>query len=139
MKIRYSKKRLYSSVILGGVFATFGVLQLLNKPETPWLYYLQLFFGLFAVGSYFYERHFQYLNIEDETLTKKTLRRKTIPLNGVTKIQSFPGRIKLYTSEEKISINTELIADDSLNDLFRILGALEFENNPFIGYSPKPS
>ncbi|MGB7786908.1 MAG: hypothetical protein WBL27_12465 [Salinimicrobium sp.] len=72
-------------------------------------------------------------------MTKNRLRRKSLQLEKITKIQSFPGKIKLFTSEEKLSINTELIADDSRNDLLKVLGALEVENNPFIGYSSKTS
>lgn len=139
MKIRYSKKRLLSSLLLGGMFAAFGLLRLLDTSENSWLYYLQLFFGLFALGSYFYERYFQYLSIDGAVLTKNRLRRKSLQLEKITKIQSFPGKIKLFTSEEKLSINTELIADDSRNDLLKVLGALEVENNPFIGYSSKTS
>jgi hypothetical protein len=139
MKIKYSKKRLYSSLILGGTFAAFGLLQLLNNPDTPWIYYLQLFFGLFTVGAYFYENYFQYLTIEKGILTKNSLRKRCLQLNDINKIQSFPGKIKLFTSEEKLSINTELIAEDSRNDLLKVLGSLEVENNPFPGYSAKTS
>ena len=139
VKIRYTKKRLFSSLILGGMFAAFGLLRLLEEPENSWLYYLQLLFGLFAVGAYFYERHFQYLLIENGILTKNSIRRKSLQLDKITRIHSLPGRIKLFTSEEKLSINTELIEDDSRNDLLKVLGSLEVEHNPFIGYSPKTS
>ncbi|GAB2770811.1 hypothetical protein [Salinimicrobium soli] len=139
MKIKYSKKRLYSHLFLGGMFAVLGFLQLLGQPNTPWIDYLQVFCGLFAVGAYFYESHFQYLNIDNGILTKNTLRKKSLQLDKIERIQSFPGKIKLFTSEEKLSINTELIDDDSRKDLLISLGSLEIENNPFIGYSPKTS
>lgn len=139
MKINYSKRRLYSSLILGGMFAAFGFLRLMDESDNSWLYYLQLFFGLIGVAAYFYESHFQYLLIENETLTKNNIRRKSIQLDRITKIQSFPGKIQLFTSEEKLVINTELIAAESQKDLLKILAPLQIENNPFIGYSQKPS
>ena len=139
MKIKYSKKRLYSNLFLGGMFAVLGFLQLLGQPDTPWIYYLQVFFGFFAVGAYFYESHFQYLNIDNGILTKNTLRRKSLQLDKLERIQSFPGKIKLFTSEDKLSINTELIEEHSMKDLLKILGSMEIENNPFIGHSPKTS
>lgn len=135
MTIRYSKKRLFSSLILGGMFAAFGLLRLVDQSDNSWLYYLQLFFGLFAVGAYFYESHFQYLIVENGTLTKNTIRRKSLQLDKINKIHSFPGKITVFTSEEKLSINTELIDKDSRNDLLKVIGSLEVENNPFIGYS----
>ena len=138
MKIRYSKKRLYSSLILGGMFAVFGFLRLIDESDNSWLSYLQLFLGLFGVAAYFYERHFQYLLIENGTLIKNNIRRKSLQLTEINRIQSFPGKIKLFTSKEKFSINTEIIAEDSRNDLLRVFGSLEVEKNPFIG-SQKPS
>lgn len=139
MKIRYSKKRLYSGFFLGGLFALFALLRLIDDPKNQWLYFLQLFLGLFGVAASLYERHFQYLLIENGFLTKNTLRRKSFQLEKIERIQSFPGKIKLFTSEERLSINTALIEDDSRNDLLRVLGSLEIDNNPFIGYSPKTS
>jgi hypothetical protein len=139
MKIRYSKKRLFSSLILGGMFTALSLLGIFNQPENPWISYLQLFLGLFVIGAYFYENHFQYLSIESGLVTKNSFKRKSLQLDKISKIQSFPGKIKLFTSEEKLCINTELIADDSRNDLLKVLGTLEVENNPFIGYSTETS
>ena len=137
MQIKYSKKRLFSGFFLGGLFALFALLRLIDDPENPWLYFLQLLLGLFVVAASLYERHYQYLQIVNGVLTKNSFRRKSIPLEEVIRIESLPGKIKLFTSEEKLSINTELIAEDSRNDLLGILGSLEVEHNPFIGYSTK--
>ncbi|MGB7842142.1 MAG: hypothetical protein WBL21_05085 [Salinimicrobium sp.] len=121
------------------MFAVLAFLRLLNHPDNPWIYYLQLFLGLFILGVYLYKKRFQFLSIDNGILTKNNLRRNSVVLNDIIKIQSFPGKIKLFTSEEKLSINTELIEDESRTDFLKVLGALKVENNPFIGYSPKTS
>ena len=141
MKIRYTKKRLLFNGLLGGVFVLTSLLQLQRKSGLSHylIYGLQLLLGLVMVASYFYERKFQYLVIEHGKLTKNRFISKSLQLSEVNRIQSFPGKIKLFTSEEQLSINTELIEDNSWNDLLKILGSLEVENNPFMGYSTKTS
>lgn len=141
MKIRYSKKRFLFNSLLGGVFVVGSLLQLQRKTELSHylIYGTQLLLGLVMVASYFYERKFQYLIIENGKLTRNRFLHKSLQLDRITKIQSFPGKIKIFTSEEKMSINTELIAEDSRNDLLKVLGSLNLENNPFIGYSAKTS
>lgn len=139
MRIKYSKKRLYSSFFLGGIFALLALMRLVENPEHPWLYYIQLFLGLLGVGAYFYENHFQYLIIYNGILTKNTLKRKAIQLNKITRIKSFAREIKLFTSEEKLSINTQLIDNNSNIDLLKVLGSLEVKDNPFTSYSTKTS
>ncbi len=141
MKIRYTKKRLLFNGLLGSVFVVGGLLQLQKKTDLSHylIYGIQFLLGLVMVASYFYERKFQYLIIENGKLIKNRFFSKYIQLDEITKIQSFPGKIKLFTSEEKLSINTELIEDDSRNDLLKVLGSLEVENNPFISYSAKTS
>ena len=141
MKIRYTKKRLFFNGLLGSVFVVGGLLQLQRKTELSdyLMYGTQFLLGLLMVASYFYERKYQYLIIKNGKLTKNRFLTKSLQLNKVTKIQSFPGKIKLFTSEEKLNINTGLIDDESMNGLLKVLGSLEVGNNPFIGYSTKTS
>lgn len=137
MKIKYSNTRLFSSLLLGSLFSIWGGLKFFEE-AAGYFNYFQLILGLMMVGNFFFERHYQYLQIVDGLLTKNSFRRKSIQLKNVCQIQSYPGKIKLFTSEEKnLSINTGLISDNSRHDLLVILGALEVENNPFIGYSRK--
>ena len=142
MKIRYSKRQFLFNGLLGGTFLITGLLQLYRKTEIYQylIYGAQILLGLLMVVSYFYEKKLQYITIEKGTLTRnRFFFSRSLQLNKISKVQSFPGKIKLFTSEEKITINTELIEDESRNDLLRVLGSLEVENNPFIGYSTKTS
>lgn len=99
--------------------------------------YFQLVLGGLMIVTYFHQKKFQYLTIENGLLIKNSLKRKTIQLDKIEQIQSIPGRIKIFTSEKSLSINTSILDEDSLKDLYQILGSLELEQqeNPFIGWS----
>lgn len=136
MKIRYSRKRLYSNLLLGSLFGLFSFLKIIEG-SANYFNYFQLVLGMVIVGSYFFERYYHYICFENGMLTKNSLRSNTIKIKDVVKIRSFPGKIKLFTSEKKLVINTGVIDEDSKKDLYLILGSLELgpEENPFIGYA----
>lgn len=140
MKIKYSRKRLYSNLVLGGLFAVLGSLKAFEGTASYFTYF-QLVLGFLMVITFFFQKKHQYLNIENGFLTKYGLRRKTIQLDEIEQLQSFPGRIKVYTSKKSLSINTSIIEEDSSHDLYRVLGSLKLESqeNPFLGWSPAES
>ncbi len=138
MQIRYSKNRIFLNGALGATFAIFGALKAFEGTAGI-IHYVQLILGILMVVSFFLDRKYGYLNIQDGILTKYWFGKKTIPLDRINQIQSRPGNIKLVTPEKNLSINTELIAEESRQDLLRCLGSLGIENNPFIGYSSTPS
>jgi hypothetical protein len=90
------------------------------------------------VLSFFLERKFGYLSIEDGILKKYFFIKRVIEIDKITNIQSLPGRIKLATPEKTLSINTSIIDKESIKDLYRVLGSLQLESqeNPFTGWSP---
>ena len=136
MKIRHSKKRILSNLLLGALFILGAVVKI-TEPTATYFAFFQLILGLLMIGSFFFEQHHQYLKIQGELLVKNAIRRKTIPLDEVVQISSLPGRIKIFTEKEKLSINTMIIDQDSLNNLYPILGSLDLDpaHNPFSGYS----
>ncbi|NJW51299.1 hypothetical protein [Salinimicrobium oceani] len=136
MKIRYSKSRIFLNGALGATFAIFGALKVFEG-TADYFHYVQLLLGVLMVFSFFFERKFGYLTIEDGILTKYSLRKKSISLTSIHQIQSLPGRIKLVTAGTNLSINTSVIDKESINDLYPILGSLELKshNNPFSGWS----
>lgn len=136
MRIRYSKNRIFLNGALGATFAIFGALKAFEG-TAGFIHYVQLLLGIIMVISFFLERKFQYLKIEDGRLTKYSLRKKTITVDRITRIQSLPGKIKIATPEKNLTINTSVIDKESIKDLYRVLGSLELETqeNPFIGWS----
>ncbi|WZL89192.1 hypothetical protein VS868_00150 [Salinimicrobium sp. 3283s] len=137
MKIAYSKRRLYSNLVLGGLFVILGGLKIYEGTASYFTFF-QLLLGILLIGAFFFQKKHQYLSIQKGLLTKNSLRKQSIELDEIEQVQSFPGRIKLFTSEEKLSINTEVIENDSLHKLLSTLGSLEVEQNPFVGYATKP-
>lgn len=136
MKIKYSKTRLFSNLLLGSLFTIMGGLKLIEGAANNFNYF-QLILGFVMMGSFFFEKHHQYLKIENGILTKNNFRRKSLKLKEVVQIKSFPGKIKLFSSEESLSIKTGIIDEDSIKNLYPVLGSLELDpqENPFIGYS----
>ena len=136
MKIRYSKSRVFLNGTLGATFAIFGALKAFEG-TADFVHYVQLILGLLMVLSFFIERKFGYLHIQDGILTKYSLRKKSISLANINQIQSLPGRIKLATAGTNLSINTSVIDKESIKDLYKVLGSLELpaQENPFTGWS----
>ena len=136
MKIKYSKSRIFLNGALGATFAISGALKV-YEGTAEFFHYIQLILGSLMVASFFLERKLGYLRINDGVLRKYWLGKKSLQLNKIIRIQSFPGNIKIFTSEEKLSINTELIAKHSRIDLLRVLGSLDVENNPSLATPQK--
>ena len=136
MKIKYSKNRIFLNGALGATFAVFGTLKAFEG-TAGLIHYVQLIFGILMVVSFFLERKFGYLSIENGILRKYFFSWTTIDLDKITQIQSHPGRIKLITPEKNLSLNTSVIDKKSINDLYRVLGSLDLEQqkNPFTGWS----
>ena len=140
MKIRFSKRRLFSNLVLGILFSIMSSLRIFEGTASYFTYF-QLLLGLLMIGTYFFEMKYQYLSIKNDVLTKNNLIKKTVQLDKIEQVQTFPGRIKLASSEKNLSINTSIIDKESINDLYRVLGSLELEpqKNPFTGWSKAES
>ena len=136
MKIKYSKSRGFLNGALGATFAISGILKV-YEGTAEFFHYIQLVLGLLMVASFFLERKLQYLVIGNGRLTKNFFIRKTIQLDEIKSIKTLPGRIKLATPDKKLGINTSVIDEESIKDLYRVLGSLELEskNNPFTGWT----
>ncbi|MCY2686886.1 hypothetical protein [Salinimicrobium sp. TH3] len=136
MKIKCSKKRSSFNLFLGVPFVIFGTLKA-YEGTADFVHYIQIILGVLMVISFFIERKFGYLSIEDGMLTKYSFSCTTIDLDKITNIQSRPGRIKLITSKKNLSINPSVIDKDSIKNLYRVLGSLQLESqkNPFTGWS----
>lgn len=136
MKIKYSKNRIFLNGALGATFAIFGALKAFEG-TAGFIHYIQLILGILMVVSFFLERKYGYLNIEDGMLTKYWFGKKTIPLERINQIHSRPGNIKLVSPEKNLSINTSVIDKESIQELYIVLGNLDLEpqQNPFTGWS----
>lgn len=125
---------------MGATFAIFGALKAFEG-TADYFHYVQLILGLLMVGSFFTERKFGYLKIENGILTKYSVRKRSISLSKIKGIRSLPRRIQIATPEKNFNINVSVIDKESLKDLYKTLGSLELESqqNPFTGWSPASS
>jgi len=135
MKIKFKKKRLLANLIFGIVWIGLGTLSVVTNDEIHWTDYGYLVIGILYVGHYLFDLTNQYLTIENGTIRKNGLYGfgKEIILNEINWIKKFAGDYTLKTENQELKINTELIEENSLEELNRILGKLNLpaEKTPF--------
>ena len=135
MKIKFKKKRLRVNLILGIVWIILGTLSIVTDDKIRWTDYGYLVIGILYVGHYLYDLKNQYLTIENGTIRKNGLYGywKKINLNEINWIKKFAGDYTLKTEKKELKINTELIDENSLTELNKILAELNLpsEKTPF--------
>jgi hypothetical protein len=134
MKIKFNKKRIAYNLIFSIVFIVLGLYNIFSE------YIKWNKSGAFVIGSlYFVTTIFeiitQYIVINNGTLRKYSLWafHKDIELQNIIEIKSVADYYILFTETTKLKIQVELIADDSLEDLKRILSELNLpsDKTPF--------
>ena len=140
MKIKYSKKPLYSNLVLGALFSLMGILKI-SEGSADTLNYFQLILGLFMTGLFLFESYHQYLKIENGMLIKYSFRRKSLKLSEVEKIKKFAGDYILYSTGKKVKINSELVKKNQKAELENLLRSLDIpiEETPTKKYNYKQS
>jgi hypothetical protein len=135
MKIKFKKKKLLLELIAGLVWIALGVINIIEMEHIHWSKYGYFVFGLIYLSLFLYNFTNQYLTIENGTLQKNGLFsfRKKINLNDIIEIKTVAGDYTLLTDTTKLKIQVELIADDSLLELNRILSELDLptDKTPF--------
>jgi len=135
MKIRFKKKRLYMSAILGIFWTGLGIFNLIEDENLRWSDYIYLLVGILYIGHFIFDYMNQYLIVESGTIRKNPLYgyRKKINLNEINLIKKFAGDYTLNTNTQKLKINTELIEQKSLDELNNILQKLNLppDKTPF--------
>jgi len=133
MKIRYSKKRLRANLFLGLICLTLGILKWIFDDYGNWTD--SFFFGmaLLYLGQYFYEWRNQYLHITKEQIVVNYPFGRKVKLSEIYSIKKFAGDYILKTGKKDLTINTQIIDKDSLNDLNEILATLNLppDKTPF--------
>jgi len=89
MKIRFKKKRLYMSAILGIVWTGFGIYNILEDENLRWSDYIYLLVGILYIGHYLFDLINQYLIVENGTIRKNLLYgySKKINLNEINLLE----------------------------------------------------
>jgi hypothetical protein len=124
-KIRYSKKRLKSNLILGIFFISLGIiLVLLSFVTGEWksislnsIGIGQIGAGIFMFIIYYFENQKQYLTLKNGKLIKNTLIPKKIKLSKIKSIREFAGDLKFIMEKNEFVIDTQIIEPNSLAEL----------------------
>lgn len=135
MKIKYSRQRLKSHYKLGFYFILTGTIMTIVFTLYDGLNEVQLDSagvgliggGIFSFAVYYFENKKQYLTIKNGFLIKNSLFPKKVCLKEIQQIKKFAGDYTLKTNKTDLTINTQIIDENSLLDLNRELENLNLK------------
>ncbi|MBZ9631305.1 hypothetical protein LB465_10990 [Salegentibacter sp. LM13S] len=127
MTIHYQKKRLEYKLLYGIVSVSFGTISFIIGSE-PLFIYPWLILGFLEIGTWYYERKYHYLQINNNILTKNSLFPKSIDLTELNAIRKYRSTFVLESQEQNIKIHKDLIATDSLNQLTDLLNEIPLQS-----------
>lgn len=116
MKIKYKEKILKFNLFYGMLMIVIGILWVAND-SSSFKNYLWIIVGALQTGSYFYDKKFQYLSIENNKLTRHFLIPRSIEIEKIKKIWRFRNSYKIETDKKSLRISKNLIEEDSLFQL----------------------
>ena len=133
MKIRYIKKRQYFNLFYGLAWGALGIVKLFSNTSFDGLDYVWLTMAGLSMVLFLYDYKNQYLTIVDGMIYRIPVVGKKIKLKDIVQIKKFAGDYILKTNNKELTINTQLIDKESLNDLNAMLAQLDLppEKTPF--------
>lgn len=135
MKIKYKKSKLLFELLPGLFWTTIGIINLIEMEHIRWFKFGYIIIGMAYFGTFIFNASQQYLTIENETIQINSIVsfRNKINLKDIIEIKTFAGDYTLITQTTELKIQVELIADDSLVELKRILSELNLpeDKTPF--------
>lgn len=122
-KINYPKSRIKNNFGYGIVMIAVGFFAVYIN-STSVFSYLWILMGALQLGTSMYQKKHQYLTIDENKLIKHSLIPKTIELSEIKKVRKFVNSYKIETSDRTLRIEKNLIENDSLYRLNKILDNL---------------
>lgn len=134
MKIKFNKKRIVYNLIFSIVFIVLGLYNIFSE-YIKWNKSSALIIGSLCLVTTIFEIITHYIVIKNGTLRKYSFWafHKDIELQNIIEIKSVADDYIVFTETTKLKIQVELIADDSLEELKRILSELDLpaDKTPF--------
>jgi hypothetical protein len=127
MKIRYKKKRLKFYLIMTILWLIFVVFNLISNDFGEWTAYTWLGISVMYIAIYSFDYFNQYLTIQNNVIKENHLFGKKINLNEIKRIKKFAGDYILQTEKTELTINTQIIDQNSLTELNAELEKLNVE------------
>ncbi|MGV4413450.1 hypothetical protein [Chryseobacterium sp. T1] len=124
MKVAYSKKRLYTNLILGIFWIVLSIAYYMSIKQFRWNAYLTLAGGLAYIILYILESRKNYFEITDNTLKINSIPAKEIKLDDIKAVNYYAGDFTFITSDKKLKIVQNQINKDQLSefqDFFKTL------------------
>jgi hypothetical protein len=127
MRIKFNKKRIAYNLIFSSIYVAVGLYRIVANEHINWIKSGFFVIGILYLISALFEIITQYIVISNGTLRKYSFWafHKDIELQNIIEIKSVKDDYILFTETTKLKIQVELIADDSLEDLKRILSELD--------------
>ncbi|MDC6350979.1 hypothetical protein PP178_05400 [Zeaxanthinibacter sp. PT1] len=126
MKVSYKQKHLRNYLLLGILFLLLGSWRMLHGFDQL-LGYLWLSLALISLSQYYYSRKKAYLTIKQGYLYKNLLFSRKLLLSDIKCIRKFAGDYILMTEKAQLTIDTQIIDKDSLEELECVLAQLDLE------------
>lgn len=127
MKIAYTKKQLTVSLVLGIVWLVLALLNMEYYGGNHWTAYGNLVISLLYLSMYGFQKKKTYLTIDNDLLKVNGLFGKKVYLKNIKQIKKFAGDYIIKTDKKELTINTQLIAPNSLESLNAKLEELDVE------------
>lgn len=127
IKIPYKTKQVRINLILGILWILNGVVQIYLSERNSWPEYFWLFFGVFYLTIYFYQKKRKYISIENGVVKQNWPFGKSIKLSEIKIIRHFSGDFILKSDKKKLTIHINFIDEESLIHLKEVLKSLDVE------------
>ena len=128
MIIYFKKKRLNFRLFNGIASLVMGLISLLSDFQFFFVYAWPIL-GLLEIGTWYYQNKFQYLQIENNVLTKNSLFPKSIELSKITAIRKYRNSFLIESKEQNIKIYKDVISTDSLYQLTDLLNEIQVNHS----------
>jgi len=129
MKIKYKPKHLNVNLIFGLFWLLWFFIGVFGKEEPNWTDYGWIVISLMYLGMYFYQKNYNYLTIENGFIKQNWPFGKKMNLNEIKRIRHFAGDYILKSENKELTINIQLIDEESLLELKTELKKLNAEWN----------
>ena len=129
MKIQYKKRQLNFNLIYGILWFVYCFVKLFFDDKLHWIDYSWIIISLTFIGTYFYQKKYKYVSIENGILTVNEPFGKKLNLTEIKRIKKFAGDYIIKTDKKELTINTQIIEPNSLAELNAELEKLNVEWN----------
>lgn len=126
MTIYYRKRRLKLQLYFGVLSVFIGLLGIIIGSESLFIY-PWLILGLLELGTWYYEKKYHYLKIDNNILTKNSLFSKSIDLTQLSAIRKYKSTLVLESKDQSIKIYKDMIAPESLTQLTDLLDEIDLK------------